>query len=147
MKNTTKRVHNVRVRVHDRSETLVREVLEVSLGAIPKEQCKITVTEDEGLWIGELWLDHQQPIRIYLRTILAQLTEHDKHTIATNPTKFLDIGTHCFLRFDKNALHEAKYILTSGSDVVSVRLNMASFPATREGAASTVTTLFSTPHV
>ena len=143
-----KQVHNIRVRVTDRDKDLVKSVLDTVLrdAAVERKDVQLLITSDqdpdEPLYIGELWFDHQPPVRKILALLATRLSAADKKTITEKPLHYLDTGTHCFLKLDKAAFLEGKYELTMTGSVVHLRLNIAAFPATKENAAAVVHTLF-----
>jgi RNA binding exosome subunit len=142
-----KQVHNVRVRVHNASRDVVDAVL-VRSEAMSKrkddEPVDTRVTEEDGLVIGELWLDRQQPVRHFLKELLATMSSEDKLRISTNPTRYLDTGTHCFFHLVRDAFIEGTCVLTDKpTGAVNVRLNVACWPATKENAVKTIVAVFS----
>ncbi len=143
-----KQVHNVRVRIIDRSRSIIEEAFATVLqeAGIKAEDAKVTFSDDgeaaDPLFFGELWIDHQQPVRKFIALLKTKLAEQ-QHLIAREPNKFIDTQTHCFLRLSKSAFFTGSYELTQSSDSVHVRLNIAAFPATKENAAKILSTLFS----
>jgi RNA binding exosome subunit len=140
-----KRVHNVRVRVHNTDRTVVDGVLaraDTFARHDPEETFTRSVVMEDGLAIGELWLDRQQPVRRFMRAFVAAMGEGDRGRVREDPSRFLDTGTHCFFLLDRAAFIEGRVVLTrdpTGS--VNVRLNIACWPANKENAARVLTGL------
>ena len=142
-----KQIHNIRIRVLDREKETCQKIIDTLLFAakIEKKDVEIKISddgEDDPLYIYELWVDHQQPIRKITSHIVTCLPSEEKTTVHDNPHKFLDTGTHCFLRLDKRKAQEGTYVFSETPDCVHVRLNIAAFPATKEKAAKIVQELF-----
>ena len=141
-----KQAHNVRVRVTAGSRTIVEAALahaEALARRTPDETFEKTVREDDGIVQGQLWLDHQQPVRQFIRCLRDELGPNACKTIAENPTKHLDTATHCFLHLERAAFCDGKSVLVTGGDSVSIRINIAAFPATKENAAELLAAIFS----
>jgi RNA binding exosome subunit len=141
-----KLVHNVRVRVHAGSRVLVDEVLtqaETMARRNPDETFQRRIQEDnDGTVFGELWLEHQQPVRQFVRTLKEKLGSETCALIAANPTRYLDVATHCFLHLERKAFLAGECALVPPANAVIVRLNIAAFPATKEQATQIVSELF-----
>lgn len=141
-----KHVHNVRIRVHAGSRVLVEEVLaqaDAMARRKPAETFRTRIEEDGEAVHGEVWLDHQQPVRHFIRTLKERLGAQACAAIAANPTRYLDVATHCFLHLERKAFLNGECVLTEPGNAVIVRINIAAFPATKEKAVPIVTTLFS----
>lgn len=141
-----KTVHNVRVRVHSGERSVVDAVLaraDAMARRSDEDRIEKNVTSEDGIVIGELWIDRQQPVRRFVDTLVAAMNSEDKARIRSEPHKFLDTGTHCFLLLDRAAFLEERIVLTrdpNGS--VNVRLNIACWPANRENAEKTLQEIF-----
>lgn len=142
-----KQVHNVRLRVHNAQRETVNAVLaraEAMTRRKEDDSIAIRITEEDGLVVGELWLDRQQPVRRFVDAVLASMSLEDKTRISANPTRYLDTGTHCFFHLVREAFIEGTCVLTDKpADAVNVRLNIACWPSNRENATKTVVALFS----
>lgn len=141
-----KQVHNVRVRVHNADRAVVETVIaraDAMARRDEKDKIERSVTSEDGLAVGELWIDRQQPLRRFVDAFKNAMNEENRAGIRDDPGKYLDTGTHCFLLLDREAFLEGKMKLTrdpNGS--VNVRLNIACWPANKENAAATLKELF-----
>jgi RNA-binding protein len=142
-----KQVHNIRVRIIDRNRESIDAALAQALqdAAIKVEAVKKTISDDgdktDPLYVGELWMDRQQPVRKFLAMLLTNLATQ-RSVVATNASKYLDTNTHCFVRLDKEQFLQGKYVLTDNPQCVHIRMNIAAFPATKENAIRVVSELF-----
>ena len=140
-----KQVHNIRVRVHNRSRETVEAVLARADAMARKDETDIIerkITEEEGLYIGELWLDRQQPVRRFLTNLLSALNLDDKASIRQHPSRYVDVSTHCHVHCAVAPFLDGKIALGGVGGSVSIRLNLAAFPATKENARVILQTLF-----
>ena len=143
-----KLVHNIRIRIIDRSRSDIELAFAhlLAQAAIKEEDVKISMSDDgepeDPLFLGELWMDRQQPVRKTLVYILSKLSESDKEQVAQHPEKYIDTQTHCFIKLSKQAFYDDKYELTTEPTSVNVRINLAAFPATKEKAVNVLRTLF-----
>lgn len=141
-----KQVHNIRVHINDNDAKVIGQLFNQIMNdaGITHENAEIKIDYDKesDLHIGALWVDRQQPIRKILRVLQEQLSNEAKKELHIHPTKHLDTGTHCFLRLEKDALNEGKYLLVPKGDCAHVRLNIAAFPATKENAAKVLKEIF-----
>jgi RNA binding exosome subunit len=141
-----KYVHNVRLRIIDRDKDALAAAFSAFLSEVDIEPKLSTITysndgdADEPLHLGELWIDRQQPVRKVLK-YLRTLTQAEQELIRTQPERFLDTATHCFLRLDR-AVFPKPALTTNAAHSVHVRLNIAAFPATKENAIPVMQTLF-----
>lgn len=136
-----KTVHNISVRVTTRSETETRSMLSrvAELAKrTPEDSFSITVQQEDDEFHGELWIDRQQPVRKLLRTVLDGIGAEARALIAKHPSRHLDTGTHCFIHLDPASFAEGKIVMAQEGETVSVRLNLACWPVTREGAIQTL---------
>ena len=140
-----KRVHNIRIRTIERDRALAKETIDalMSLAGIERKDVQITITDDEGLAVAEAWMEKQTPIRKLLALLNDKLPVEQKNKIAENPTRYLDMATHCFLRLDKDAFYNDKLSLKDAGECIHIRLNIAAFPATKENATAILASLFS----
>jgi hypothetical protein len=140
-----KYVHNVRVRITAGSSVLVAEGLAYAVTLAqrePNEAVATTIeTVDEEVH-GELYLDRQQPVRHFVRSLKAALGEEACAYIAANAGKYLDTSTHCFIHLDKKAFLAGTCVLAPPKNAVHIRLNIAAFPATKQNAIPLVEALF-----
>jgi RNA-binding protein len=140
-----KQVHNIRIRVIDRDQTIINTILHTIMTDANVEREDITITfndSDDELIVGELWAQRQQPVRRILKTLQEKLPAQDKQHIATHASQYVDTSTHCFIRLDKLALTRQDYMLAKEGTAVQVRLNIAAFPATKDKAIVMVSELF-----
>jgi RNA binding exosome subunit len=138
-----KTVHNVRVRVHHTDETFVNAIIDrAEQLARRRDEDRITrsVKREEGLVGGELWLDHQGPVRAFVKA----LREAVGMAVRENSSRYLDTGTHCYLFLDAEEFVRGNVVLvTKPNGAIAVRLNIACWPATRENAVKTLRDIFS----
>ena len=141
-----KQVHNIRIRVHNPSRETVDAVLARVASMTRKtedEPITTTITEEDGLVIGEAWLDRQQPVRRFLKALLETMTPADKQRIHDNPTRYLDTGTHCFFHLSLDSFVAKEPVLIDKPiKTVNIRLNIACWPAHKENAIKTMQELF-----
>jgi RNA-binding protein len=141
-----KQVHNIRIRTIETNKTAAKETLDQLLTAanIERKDADITISEDEeGLAVGQLWIERQPPIKKILSLLKTQLPAAQQQRIKENPAHYLDLATHSFLRLDKEAFAEGKYVLKDAGSCIHVRINIAAFPATKENAAHVLAEIFS----
>jgi RNA binding exosome subunit len=144
----TKLVHNIRIRVTDHDRDTVKRILDTLLrdAHIERKDIELLVTSDQDpqdpLYVGELWMDHQPPVRKVIKLLQEKLTAADKAALAEKPLFHLDTGTHCFIKIDKQQFLDGTYEFATTGSVVHIRLNIAAFPATKENAAKIAAQLF-----
>jgi RNA binding exosome subunit len=144
-----KQVHNVRLRVIDHDREHIHRLLQLflELAGIERKQATITYSNDgeaeDPLHVGELWLDRQQPARKTVKALQERLPSEERESLARQPEKYLDTGTHCFLLLDKHALVGSELRFgSSPANSAQVRLNIAAFPATRQNSMQILQQLF-----
>jgi RNA binding exosome subunit len=144
--NKMKKLHNARVRVHSASKELVDSVLDQAdnMARIKKEDKIVRDTvRDDGLYIGEIWIDHQPPLRKFLGEMLAGMSAEDKAKIVANSTKHLDTGTHCYFFLKTEEFIKGKIELTNNPNgAVALRFNIACWPANKENAIKVIKEIF-----
>lgn len=139
-----KQVHNIRVRVTDHDKDTTKQILDSLLvqAGIERKDIELLLTSDQDtedpLFIGQLWIDHQPPVRKILALLKEKLSAADKERIKTKPESYLDIGTHFFVKLDKAKFLAGEYELVTTGSMVHLRLNVAAFPATKENAMKIV---------
>lgn len=143
-----KQVHNVRLRAIDRDREIITAIFERFLNdaGIDVKQAQLTIDHDgesdDPLYIGQLWLDRQQPIRKAIALLISNLPADERAAIQQRPEQFIDMATHCFFRLDKDGMQRGELRFSTAESTVQVRLNLAAFPAKKEVAANVLRQLF-----
>ncbi len=144
-----KQVHNFRARIISLDKAMIEAAFEKlqSDAGYKREEATLTLKHDEDttydtFWIGELWIENQQPLRKIMRLLNERLSAEDKNNLKENASRFIDISTHCFFRLNIEALLADQYELAVHNDSMHIRLNIAAFPATKDNAIKVLRELF-----
>jgi len=137
------KAHNIRVRAFFRQESLDegRNILASILpkGAELREERLDAETEGgvftEPLYVLSAVVSKKGDVDSLIKKIFSRLGEADKRELKGSIDSRVDDDCNLYLRFDKKALAEGKFLLYT-RDSVQVRIKMACFPKKREAAAA-----------
>ncbi|MFH1650037.1 MAG: RNA-binding domain-containing protein [Candidatus Woesearchaeota archaeon] len=137
---------SVFVKPEENSESIEKAFTSLLPLDLAEEKLKLNKTTAQGfegknIVILTLFLQKHRHIRAFIEHLNTKLDDETKAKLRTQENR-LDEEQNFFLRLDKEALLDGKYVITDGGTCIHCRLNIAAFPKTREAAWQVVQQLF-----
>ncbi|MCM2325423.1 MAG: hypothetical protein NDI94_03085 [Candidatus Woesearchaeota archaeon] len=94
--------------------------------------------EDKKIKILTVHIKKNNQINKFLSAIFEKIGTDQKNTLISQIESRLDNNLHFFIRLDKDALLEDKYLITDSGNCFHFRISIASYPHDREVAKKIV---------
>lgn len=103
------------------------------LGHIEAKESRSEGVHGNLIIILEATVNDEETIAGFLRSF----REEDRRALLETLPSRIDEGCNLFVRMDKQAAYRGESVMTTGDDVVSIRIHISAFPAKRAIAQST----------
>lgn len=146
-----KYAHYIKLSVFSKEDENADKIKETLLKLVPfdPEKEKIQLNEQKALGfnektitIFEIELKKDKHIRDFLKNLLDKLGKEQKLLLLRQAESRLDNEFNFFIRLEKERLMNGMYWITDGGNCFHIKINIATFPKTRERCLSVVDEIF-----
>ena len=138
-------IHNITYRTFVYSTEDEDKVIDALSYLIPNPLVEKTVNEDhfgDSITILSQKVTKKRTNREFITFLNENLSDTDKNIIADELSRRMDDKGNLFLRFDKQEAYDENLMLTYSGDAIHVRIKIASYPVSKDGAIKVANKLF-----